>query len=444
MNVDTAQGDALRQAVGRLRERLEQFRHDSERLVSLLPARLERLEAAIAGLGQKTPANRPSRHAVEECQRRWSSGEPLTKRDARLLAWEPSVATDPRFHAELKARDLTLGAGSIQGLLRSCHLRWQAVKQEPLILLAAEQAIAEYRGTNHILHLWQANVTRLVRNASPHELSKWMCDEAAPPAVAAEHWRLDQASRFFVEAVECACQLSRTSWAWNAATRTYFLDHILAWPMWPLDRLHATVGESILTARADDTNVQDGLKKLIYKDRRIGDPRLAINQLHWVGIGSAAKGRVIQWLSRADIRFFFEHAFQFGDPHGRKPFWLKYVDQVRQSRPLLSRFDADRLRGRTEVDTSSCGRMSGANSAFVLDFDHVLVVEFNNTGACYVYPRNVASSVIADLWDSRPFTESDLKKRELLPTDLEHRIPHFRGWEDNLRRVLARYGVRQP
>ena len=46
---------------------------------------------------------------------------------------------------------------------------------------------------------------------------------------------------------------------------------------------------------------------------------------NWLGI-QVARQRLLQWLSRADIHFFFEHVLPKGtDPHGRKTFWLKYV-----------------------------------------------------------------------------------------------------------------------
>ncbi|HEY5864040.1 MAG TPA: EH signature domain-containing protein, partial [Candidatus Tectomicrobia bacterium] len=67
---------------------------------------------------------------------------------------------------------------------------------------------------------------------------------------------------------------------------------------------------------ARDLDLQEALKKLALHDTRLGDPRLSRNMKNWLGI-QEARQRLLQWLSRADIHFFFEHVLpKDTDPHG--------------------------------------------------------------------------------------------------------------------------------
>jgi len=67
------------------------------------------------------------------------------------------------------------------------------------------------------------------------------------------------------------------------------------------------------------------LRNFIVDDQRLLDPRLPANGPNWAGISDSARDIVIQWLSAEDIQLFFDHVLPHrDDPHGRKPFWLKY------------------------------------------------------------------------------------------------------------------------
>ena len=151
---------------------------------------------------------------------------------------------------------------------------------------------------------------------------------------------------------------------------------------------------------------------------------------------------MIEWLSKDDIIFFFDHAFpKGGDKHKRKPFWLRYVSSVTMSRPLLSWNDQTRLKVHLQKlgsNVGNFGTITGTNSAFLLDFGHVCAIEFNHVGACYLYERKAMNEVVPDFFASMDFTEAGLKQKELCLG----RVRHTPGWEDELQMMLARYGVR--
>ncbi len=116
----------------------------------------------------------------------------------------------------------------------------------------------------------------------------------------------------------------------------YLLREILPWwEAWQIADFKHSLGSWILSSHADQIEeVREGLKQLALN--KFGDPRLPVNARRWFGVQSEARAKLLEWLSRADIAFFFEHVLPKGrDPHGRKDFWLKYLKQVKQSRPLL-------------------------------------------------------------------------------------------------------------
>ena len=204
------------------------------------------------------------------------------------------------------------------------------------------------------------------------------------------------------------------------------------------------VGSTILhPIAAREPGFQEALSKFVLQDTRLGDPRLPRNSKNWLGI-QEARQQLLQWLSRADINFFFEHVLPDGaDPHRRKAFWLRYVSRVLMSRPLLNRDDEARLRVTTQSRQGQMGHLghvrSGETSAFLLDFGHVVVVEFSRVNnACYLYEKSTIQKVIPDFWTQAPFTISGLKNRLLAAETIAHNI----GWQTTLAHLLAQYGIR--
>src|SRR5262249_14777463 len=153
---------------------------------------------------------------------------------------------------------------------------------------------------------------------------------------------------------------------------------ILGWDGWPIDVLKAEATASIVHPDTGEVKVRDPLKTMLLRHPRLGDPRLPEKRTNWLGVPREAQQRLIEWLSRDDIVFFFDHAFPRGeDRHRRKPFWLKYVSRVAMSRPLLSQEDAARLRSHLRqqaADVGNFGNIIGNNSAFLLDFGDVCAI----------------------------------------------------------------------
>jgi hypothetical protein len=266
-----------------------------------------------------------------------------------------------------------------------------------------------------------------------------------------EAWALEESSQYVLEAMRYTVRACQEHLGDKAVLRTCLITTLLPWAGWPVQDLHTAVGATLLhPVTSRDPELQEALTKLVLQDTRLGDPRLLRNMKNWLGIHEARQ-RLLQWLSRADINFFFEHVLPDGiDPHSRKAFWLRYVSRVQMSRPLLNRDDEARLRITMQSQQEHMehfGHIRGrATSAFLLDFGTVLVVEFSQAGnACYLYEKPNAGKVITDFWTQVPFTIQDGRNRLKHPRLAVDRVSHDRGgrWQKTLADLLAaRYGIR--
>jgi hypothetical protein len=217
------------------------------------------------------------------------------------------------------------------------------------------------------------------------------------------------------------------------------------------DPLKKSMSRLILVSPKTKPELIEPITRLVLSDRRFGDPRLRHNQNNWLGIDDAAR-RMKEWLSTADITFFFEHVLPKGkDPHGRKAFWLRFVGcRGLVSRPLLNEVDKFRLRQilrEKKEEVSHFGEIDGNTSAFLLDFGPIFVIEFSAVGnACYVYEKRAAAAMVPDLWTLQSFHVPDLKSRSNATAWVIHKKRRFiwqrNGWEEEMEGILARYGIR--
>jgi hypothetical protein len=290
--------------------------------------------------------------------------------------------------------------------------------------------------------------------AGDAEIALDMIESNRPIKTQCELWMLEEQSRFVFSAVKWATEHCRSHLGSDPGAGEFLLRALLPWGGWHLDdwrigEFKREVGATILHPSAGQVpELTEQLKRFVFHDDRLRDPRLPANDMNWRGVAHEARDRFIQWLSRDDIEFFFEHVLPRGtDPHGRKDFWLRYVKRVLMSRPLLNWRDQTKLKARMAQlhgQVGNYGRISGLadTSAFLLDFGRVVVVEFSRVGnACYVYEKAAAKQLIPDFWSTEPFDVSGRKglKQPSLAAD---RVTHAGWWRDELANILARYGVR--
>ena len=271
-----------------------------------------------------------------------------------------------------------------------------------------QQRLAKYTGTHRVLARWREHATMLLGPQGHSIFANYILTAQVPIKTYCDEWAIEESSQYVLEAVRQAGRSCQERLEREAALRTYLLTTLLPWLGWPIQDFHAAIGATILhPVTTKNPGLQERLIKVVLSDTRLGDPRLPRNTKNWLRI-QEARQRFLQWLSRADINFFFEHVLPKGkDPHGRKAFWLRYVPRVLMSRPLLNRDDEGRLRvtlQSLQEQIGHFGHIHGATSAFLLDFGPLVVVEFNQAGnACYLYEKSSSDKVIGRLLEPRGF-----------------------------------------
>lgn len=420
------------QPAPRIDELLEELQALQARLVReqrlprpIIEEVFQHLRAATDRL-RETTASRPLRCPPEyrELWQRYLKDPThlLPRRALRFLCWEWDIAGTREFleylHHHLVAQNERLNARALQGLVRASHKDWLRASASGGVV-EVSRLVAGYDGPSRLLRKWQANLELVLGNDGPRRFAEWLLRETKSLSQGARvDFGFDDQTKYLRLAAVWAGSSIRDAISRGRVDLVgYLMDHILAWQSWPIDEFKEEVSSTILHKAADNESLRERLVPFVLKHPHLGDPRLNAKRRNWEGI-DAARQRLRQWLSREDIEFFFRHVLpQKDDPHGRRPFWLRYVDRLVESRPFLNdeayrRLDAE-IRRRPD-EFGHIGRLDSTTSAFVLVFDHVTVVEFSATGnACYVYKRGLASKYIGDLYDKTRFRVSDLKQTHL-------------------------------
>lgn len=174
------------------------------------------------------------------------------------------------------------------------------------------------------------------------------------------------------------------------------------------------------------------------------DPRIAAADVRWRDVSDKAREIFTQWITKEDLRFFFDVVAQACDDPKfayRKAFWLAYLEYITFCRPVL-RGDAEHL-FRNDPQAMQYYRdrrpaeLKGGNSnqhAFIIQMTEFTFVEFSTAGACYVY-RNA----------HLPFELGDAEYRmDELRSKLKaiHRVIHYNSedyyWQDGFASWLER------
>lgn len=209
--------------------------------------------------------------------------------------------------------------------------------------------------------------------------------------------------------------------------------------------LQKTVERLILNEGTERNLESKGaIEGFVVGNRRLGDPRLQHNLPNWVGIDNAAQRKFKSWRTVKDLSFFFNSVLPQGkDPHGRKDFWLNYVDQVEDSVVALCQSDHARLYLTLSKEHIQPCRASGENgvSCFMMRFrsgdEAFVVTEFSGVGKVRFFPYDSFMRNVGSLHRDE-FRIKDLKT----DSGLIDGISHMEGWQVKARRILAKLGVR--
>ena len=141
------------------------FRELSRQAQHIYEPRLERFQKVIASLGLTTTA-RPPRD-TDEYLRDWQRylddpRQGLKQRAVRYLCWEPEVAITSNFQDCLDRDTGEPSTRMLQGLVRSCHMRWSLAFAAGPVAHRMKRRLEMYRRPHRVLARWREHSEMLL------------------------------------------------------------------------------------------------------------------------------------------------------------------------------------------------------------------------------------------------------------------------------------------
>lgn len=422
--------------------------------VPRFPSELSRLVKSWGDIppfkGLLAPADEVIIQKWQRCKEGDETSE-LSSYEISRLCQHPTSATNPDFYHYLARRQYSPPTYALLGLVYTYHARWCSLTlgNPRSIEDALESFLRAYRGFSKALRVWQGCLDHIIGAKAPVRLGKKLADERSATQSFAAAYALQTNTEFWTEVlVQAAEHIVRKIeqvpiFQLEYLTQTLFGDSGI-----PKSRVKELLAEAILSRRCDaDEGARSPIVNFVLGSPDFGDPR--VHQAGWVGL-EAARERFISWLSREDIKLFFDLVIdRSSDRQGRKPYWLKWLPQLKRTRVLLSRNDQDRVRFRLrsrKEQIPSYGLLDAPDtSAFLLDFGSVVIVEFSKSqNASYLYPRAIAKDLFRDFYQqNRQWTVQELKRRDLVEQQVARRLEHRRygprQWQDEMTSLLTRH-----
>jgi len=447
-----ATGNALAGSLEFLRLALHALKAELQLPPVPAETRFRNLSAAVRNLG-RTKRAKPTPITAEYVDQ-WKAvvagrQDHLEPRAIRSLSWNPAIATDRTFQYYLARKEYIPNSQALQGMICSCHARWSRELAVSEAVGRIRDHLQRYSGHNRLLNKWKESASMILGPKAHDLMGAELIKNTEGLAGFCDLWGMSiESSQLFHSAVEVASVICMEQLDRVAHYRSFLFNELIPWQGWAPNMIKNVVSRLILLPKRDDVELIETITKIVRGDQRFGDPRHPQNHNNWIGMDDASR-RMQEWLSAADITFFFESVLPRGkDPHGRKTFWLRYVGcRGLRSRPLLSSSDKFRLREvlfRKGANTSDYGRLLDEDtSAFILDFGPIMAVEFSAVGnACYLYEKKAAAEIVPDIWTTVPFSKSDLKRRSKIATAQPIRHDQQNRWKHEVESILARYGIR--
>ena len=224
----------------------------------------------------------------------------------------------------------------------------------------------------------------------------------------------------------------------------WLVQQVLPVPL-PNDAYAISVGSLILSKSAGRSAIfQEKLREYVRGDKRLGDPRLAVNRPHWTQVAPQAERLFLSWLARDSIIFFFNTILpDTSENRLRKEFWLLYANQIRDFQLAVSEQDSWKLKAIKDEKLRGFARVTHATtSAFLMQFEgfgkDLVIVEFSETGnAARIYNRKAFEATNVNFRTPQFDVTRHLKHKDYID-----RIIHNGQWWHGAAMRLAELGIR--
>jgi len=403
------------------------------------------MQAAAASVRAPDPAK--IQGLVSRCKAQGYTLDGFQSREVRLMAWDSELLMSSvfRFHLATLVRAGTLKPNII--LLSKVYFGgWgrheqQEVFEQMLRILATSQS-----GYTPTLRLYKQNANDIFSSTANTFLGRLVVRERKPVLSILSDWDIGPTTPLTSAVIDSYIDNALADLSLGRESVLDELTTNLRIPAVATRSLHRAVAAMILSSLADKSETaRKRIESFVLDDSRLGDPRLPQNIPRWVGIDPAAERRFRTWRATKDLVFFFKTVMRDGtDPHGRKDFWLRYVDKVVDSVVALCPTDLQRLRqSLSQERVHHCKILENQQvSCFMMRFkgstDDLLVAEFSNVGRVRIFIYRKFIENVGDI------NKSEFRLKELKTDEgLVESFVHTPLWKSNVRNTLAQFGIRE-
>jgi hypothetical protein len=198
--------------------------------------------------------------------------------------------------------------------------------------------------------------------------------------------------------------------------------------------------------------LQSALVENVHGDGRLGDPRLDGYAPNWRTMPPGAKEKVLAWLAKETLQFFFDTLVPKNDDNRRRAeFWMEYAkkfEKIKDFQVAVSDEDLPKIRASRAKTIPSYSSITGGNaSAFLMVFEgygtEYVVIEFSeNNNAAYIYSKAALESGGVMLRSNSFHLREDLKRIDDAQDRIFHRDGAYERWEQKARVKLRELGIR--
>jgi hypothetical protein len=415
-----------------------------------LAAKMEEIEAASQGRESVTATT------LEDAKLAWgkSAGlvETLSARQIRALCWDPATAMTPAFiHALADHPDLPRNRRWLEGLVDAYLARWRSMPEPAFAEQTLTRAVSAFKGKSDRLAelrpvaqqlfsptaaTWLGSQVIAAGKRIEDVLDAWSIGKSSGLGEATANAVLNQwIERFEREKVTLR---GARAYEWFRQLTQELMSSDLAGRA----EMAKAMSALILWEQAEtDSQIHGELREYLLGHPAFGDPRLPGRKSNWDLCDPAARRRVIGWLAKGDLLFFFQFVIT-DDPHGRRDFWLRYIHRAVDAHVALSQEDALRLRAQVREKLSYSQVIGGqGTSAFLMRFrgaPDLLCIEFSRTGnALYVHDADKFTKLCGSIRNPSFNLAYQLKNSGHI-----ERFSHVHNWKWNVDNFLARHGIR--
>ena len=425
----------------------------SQNLASELDASQELLPLALACVQLKArstfgiaPSARELEVLADQCRDANFSLQGFSLREIRLLSWHGGLLLAQQFRQNLFE---VIYRGDVRpnlSILSKMYFGAWGEHEDPQTFERLLRFVAAQQSSHSTIHsLYKKHAYAIFDDRADRFISNEAFDSGQLLTDVLRKWDIPPESCL----ASCAIEeyLSRSVLLIEEG-RSSALENVLTTTQLPgmrMNTLRKTVERLILCDQANRNEAfRRRLEIFVIDHPSLGDPRYSSNAPHWKGIGSRAEQKFRGWRNKLDLVFFFKSVMRDReDRHGRKDFWLGYVDQAHESFVALCPSDAQRLEHSLVREKIQYRRITDSQgvSCFVMRFRgtsaDLIVEEFSNVGKARIFQYKSFIENIESI-DRQEFRLSELRTDE----GTTESFRHMPGWQSRVRNTLARYGVR--